>query len=130
MLTTSLINNSIPRLQLNDTVGKALQLFNDFRVTHLPVIAEEKYLGLVSEDSLLDVEKQTISLAALQETFITRAVSDSEHFLAAVNFSNSYETSVVPVITEEKELTGVITSETLLKALGDFAGANSIGGII
>jgi acetoin utilization protein AcuB len=130
MLATSLINNSIPRLQLHDTVSKALQLINDFRVTHLPVIAEEKYLGLVSENNLLDAERETISLAELQETFITRAVGDTEHFLAAVNFSNNFETSVVPVVNEEKELTGVITSSILLKALGDFSGANVTGGII
>jgi CBS domain-containing protein len=48
MLTVELINNNIPRLKLQDTVGKALQLINDFRVTHLPVIADEKYLGLIS----------------------------------------------------------------------------------
>ena len=49
MLTIELINNNIPRLQLQDSVGKALQLINDFRVTHLPVVADSKYLGMVSE---------------------------------------------------------------------------------
>ena len=38
MLTAELINKNIPRLQLQDTVGKALQLINDFRVSHLPVV--------------------------------------------------------------------------------------------
>jgi len=36
----------------------------------------------------------------------------------------------VPVINEEKELQGVITTNELLKALGNFAGTNEIGGII
>jgi len=130
MLATELINNSIPRLQLQDTVGKALQLINDFRLTHLPVMSDEKYLGLVSENDLLDAEKEEMPVALLQETFITRAVGDTEHFLAAVNFSNQFETTTVPVINEERGLTGVITIAGLLKALGDFSGANSIGGII
>ena len=62
MLTADLINNSIPRLQLQDTVSKSLQLLADYRLTHLPVAAEEKYLGLISEDDLLDTDdpKQTI----------------------------------------------------------------------
>ena len=30
MLAKDLINNNIPRLQLQDSVGKALQLLNDF----------------------------------------------------------------------------------------------------
>jgi acetoin utilization protein AcuB len=130
MLTTELINNSIPRLQLQDTVSKALQLLNDFRLSHLPVMAEEKYVGLVGENDLLDAEKEQLPVAVLQENFITRAVGDTEHFLSAVNFSNQFETTIVPIVNEEKELAGVITTTNLLKALGDFSGANSLGGII
>jgi acetoin utilization protein AcuB len=54
MLTAELINNNIPRLQLQDSVGKAIRLINDYRVTHLPVVNEEIYLGMISEDDLLD----------------------------------------------------------------------------
>ncbi|MBP6024827.1 CBS domain-containing protein [Ferruginibacter sp.] len=129
MLTVELINNNIPRLKLQDTAGKALQLINDFRVTHLPVIADEKYLGLISEEDLQDAdEKMPIEL--MQENFIDAAVHENEHFLTAVNCCNQYDTTVVPVVNEEKELVGVITSPDLLKALGNFAGTNEIGGII
>lgn len=129
MLTVELINNNIPRLKLQDTVGKALQLINDFRVTHLPVIADEKYLGLISEEDLQDAdEKMPIEL--MQENFIDAAVHENEHFLTAVTCCNQYDTTVVPVVNEEKELVGVITSPDLLKALGNFAGTNEIGGII
>ena len=129
MLTVELINNNIPRLKLQDTAGKALQLINDFRVTHLPVIADEKYLGLISEEDLQDAdEKMPIEL--MQENFTDAAVHENEHFLTAVNYCNQYDTTVVPVVNEEKELVGVITSPDLLKALGNFAGTNEIGGII
>jgi len=130
MLTTELINNSVPHLRLQDTVSKALQLINDFRLTHLPVIDNEKYLGLISEDDLLEAEDENISVEMLKEKFLVNSVGDNEHFLAAVNFYNQFETTIVPVINEERELTGVITTANLLKALGDFSGANSIGGII
>ena len=130
MLTIELINTNIPRLQLQDSVSKALQLMNDFRLTHLPVVADNKYLGLVSEDDLLDAESDKMPIELMQESFIPVAVYENEHFLNAVNCSNQFDTSVVPVIDEEKELEGVITTKELLKSLGDFAGANEIGGII
>ncbi len=130
MLTTELINNNIPRLQLDDSVAKALQLINDYRVTHLPVVSEENYLGLVSEDDLLDVEEPKLGIQILQAGFIKAFVKENEHFLNAVSFSNSYESSVVPVVNEENDFTGVITLTDLLKALGDFSGASEIGGII
>ncbi len=130
MLTAELINNNIPQLQLQDSISKALQLINDFRVTHLPVVAEDKYLGLVSEDDLLDVEEEKGTIEFLQSNFIACNVKENEHFLNAVKCSNEFETTVVPVINDEKELVGVITVTDLLKALGDFSGANEIGGII
>lgn len=130
MLTTELINNNIPQLHLQDSVSKALQLINDYRISHLPVVQEEKYLGLISEDDLLDAEDDRLAIQALQEHFTIAFVKENEHFLNAVNCSNKYETSVVPVINEQAELVGVITVADLLKALGDFSGANEIGGII
>ena len=57
-------------------------------------------------------------------------VKENEHFLNAVKCSNEFETSILPVTNDEKELIGVITVNDLLKALGNFSGANEIGGII
>ena len=47
MLTGDLINNSVPRLQIHDTVGKALQLISDFRISYIPVVSDEVFLGLI-----------------------------------------------------------------------------------
>ena len=62
MLTANLINNNIPRLQPLDSVSKALQLISDFKVTHLPVVSENKFLGLISEEDLLDSEDQKTTI--------------------------------------------------------------------
>lgn len=130
MLTIELINNNIPRLKLKDSVSRALQLINDFRVTHLPVVKDEKFLGLISEEDLLDQEESKMPIELMQEFFIQAAVHDNEHFLNAVTCSNQFDTTVVPVVNEENDLMGVITTSDLLKTIGNFAGTNEIGGII
>ena len=130
MLTESLINNNIPRLKPQDTVGKALQLISDFKVTHLPVVAENKFLGLISEEDLLDIEEPKQTIETLHESLVQAAVYDTSHFLIAVNCSIQFDTNVVPVINSTNEYSGVITTSDLLKALASFSGANEIGGII
>jgi CBS domain-containing protein len=130
MLTAELINNSIPRLTLQDSVSKALQLINDYRVSHLPVVSNEKFLGLVSEDDLLDAEDEKMLIQLLQDEFVKAAVNENEHFLKAINISNHFNTNVVPVIDENNELSGVITGADLLKTLGNFSGADELGGLI
>lgn len=130
MLAIELNNNIIPRLQLQDTVGKALQLIHDFKVSHLPVVSDEKYLGLISEDDLLDADNKKMSILGLQEDFLDISIKENAHFLQAVNISNQFQTSVVPVVNEEKEFLGSISGQHLLKTLGNFSGALEIGGII
>lgn len=130
MLTAELINHNIPRLQLQDTVSKAKQLINDFKLTHLPVISDNKYLGLISEEDLLDVEDEKITIELIQEFFTNVSVQDDVHFLNAVSCSIQFDSNIVPVLTKTNDYTGVITTTDLLKTMGNFAGANEIGGII
>jgi CBS domain-containing protein len=93
-------------------------------------VADETYLGLISEEDLLDTENTSITLQALQHCFRPVAVKENEHFLNAVNISNAAETSIIPVVTEQREFVGSITASDLMRTLGAFAGANEIGGII
>lgn len=130
MLTVELVNNSIPRLQLQDTVAKSLQLAADYKATHLPVVSDDKLLGLISEEDLLDAGSEKMPLEQLQGNFINAFVHENAHFLTAVNISTQFDTNIVPVVTEDRELLGVITTSDLLRALGNFAGVSELGGII
>ncbi len=130
MLTKDLINNNIPQLQLDDTVVKAKQLINDFKLTHLPVVSESRFLGLISEEDLLDVEEDKITIELIQENFITAFILEDVHFLNAVNYCNKLDANIIPVLSRNQEFIGVITSSDLLKTMGDFSGANEIGGLI
>ncbi len=130
MLAQELTNNILPQLQLSDTVSKALQLMSDFKITHLPVVSEEKYLGLISEDDLLDEENKKIPIEFFQNDFIPASVNFNNHFLNAVSVSNHYQTNVVPVVNEANELMGTIAGQALLGALGNFSGSNETGAVI
>ena len=124
MTSLQLIDNTIPQLQLHDTLAKALQLMHDFRITHLPVVSEEKYLGLISEEDLLDEENRNATLGFFQNEMIPVAVNANQHFLKAVSVCNLYQTNVIPVVGDNNELIGTIRGLALLTALGNFCGAD------
>jgi acetoin utilization protein AcuB len=130
MFTAELINHNMPRLQLQDSVGKALRLINDYRVTHLPVVNDDLYLGMISEDDLLDAYDEKSAIELLQEFLVRDSVKDDVHFLMAVNYISLHETSIVPVINAANTFIGVITMVDLLKALAPFSGSKESGGII
>lgn len=130
MTTLQLIDNTIPQLQLEDTVNKALQLIADFKCTHLPVVDKDKYLGLISEDDLLDKNTEGAKIELFQSDFIPAKVGVTQHFLKVVPVCNLYQTNVIPVVNESDELLGCIRNFGLINALGNFCGANEFGGLI
>ncbi|MBA2249801.1 MAG: CBS domain-containing protein [Chitinophagaceae bacterium] len=130
MLAIELNSNIIPQLPLQETVGKALLLIREFKVSHLPVVSDEKFLGLISEEDLLHAGNKKLLIENLQENFLNVSVNENDHFLQAVNICNQYQTNVVPVVNSEKEFSGTISGQTLLRVLGTFSGAPEIGGLI
>lgn len=130
MRAVNLISQSIPFLRLHDTVSRALQLMSDFHITHLPVVSDEKYMGLVEENDLMDVSDEGLLLEQLSDHFQKIAILQQEHFLVALRFWKKYRLSVIPVIRENEDLVGMITANELLTALDEFTNAEEAGGVI
>ena len=130
MLTGELINNHIPSLQLDDTIASALTLMTDHKVSHLPVVESDKFAGLVSETDLLDAEDDSLKIATLQRSFLPTSLKDKVHFLQAINICNQFQTNIVPIVNDDGELLGTITSQILLQATGVFSGAQEQGAIL
>jgi acetoin utilization protein AcuB len=128
MLTRDLISNTIPYLHLNDKVFHALQLMNDYHVAHLPIVEENKYLGIISEEQLLHTDDNNI-LEQLPINDGGSAVQANDHFLKAIHVAVQNKLSIVPVI-QDNELLGIVTYNDLLRNASDFMSLNEPGGLI
>lgn len=130
MLNKDLISASVPTLSLEDTVFQALQLMGDYHISHLPVIDDEKYIGLVSEDELINAEQESGSLKMLQADFSKLSVNANNHVSEALRVVNENSISLMPVIDNETNWVGAITLPDLLKGMGKLNGVDEPGGII
>ncbi|MGZ3845963.1 MAG: CBS domain-containing protein [Flavisolibacter sp.] len=128
MLTRDVISNSIPYLHKEDKVFHALQLMNDYHVAHLPVVEDESYLGIVSEEQLLQSDEEN-TIRELPVTDGTTSVQASDHFLKAIQTAVINKISIVPVV-EEKQLVGIVTYNDLLKNASDFMSLSQPGALI
>ena len=128
MLTRDLISNAIPYLHKDDTVYHALQLMNDYHVAHLPVVENDSFLGIISEEQLLQSDEET-HLTDLQITDGSTSVQANEHFLKAIQTAVVNKLSIVPVV-EEKQLLGIVTYTDLLRNASDFMSLSQPGALI
>jgi acetoin utilization protein AcuB len=130
MLTRELSSQSLPVLHLQDKVFQALEMMNDNRVTHLPVVDGDKYVGTLSEEDLLQAENDHSTLDTLEQSFFNVSVKEDEHFLKAIQIAAENGLSVVPVVSEENDLVGAVAYNDLLKFSSEFMSLSEPGGLL
>ena len=129
MLISEIIEPAFPQLTLFDKVAFAMNLMEDYDVQHLPVTADEKFVGIISKDDLTDAA-DTDTLATLQQQFINVSVLPDEHFLTALKLAGHFDISLVPAIEKNGEIKGIITQKKLIRLLAGFLSVEEKGGII
>lgn len=130
MLTRELISPSLPILHLHDKIFNALQMMNDCHVSHLAIEDESLFVGLVSEESLMQAPDDTMEISEVKDSFPPLFVKENDHFLKALQIAVEYKLSVIPVIGEEKEFIGVVSYRELLKQASDFMNVKDPGGLL
>jgi acetoin utilization protein AcuB len=129
MLAAQLINTSFPSIHLLDKASFALQLMEDYDIQHLCVVAEDKFIGIVDKNALLDTH-ETAVIATLQDEFIVASVHADAHFLAGAKLLTLHELTMLPVVSTSADLLGVITAKQMLTVLTSYVGADTKGGVI
>lgn len=129
MLARELISKVVPPLRPYDEVARALAWMDEFKVSHLPVVDDHEFLGLISEDNILDGEKDDTVIAS-KEAFNRAYVNDSEHIYYVIRKLAASDLSVVAVLNSKEEYLGCITLSDLVTKFEELAVINQPGGII
>lgn len=98
-------------------------------VSHLPVVKDGSYLGLIAADDLLDADPSD-TLEALQHDLQPFAVNTEEHFAMAVRTMVSRNLSVMPVVAANQEYAGAISRERLFVQLAIQTGMLTGGAMV
>jgi acetoin utilization protein AcuB len=130
MFAVELISNHIPPLRTSDTVGKALERMNEFKVYHLPIVVKEQYLGLVSEEELMAERNLGTTVGTLPLTLLNAFTFEKAHVYEVVKLFSELKLSVVPVLDTKKNYLGLISINGLLKYTANLYAVNEVGGII
>lgn len=127
MKLSNLISPEIPELSLKDNVVNALNLMEEYHVSHLPVISEGKYIGLADKETLLDVENPVkSSITELLDVFI----SPNQHINDVVKIFSTQDLSILPIKDEDNVYVGSITLETMVDTIAERQSVHEPGGIL
>jgi acetoin utilization protein AcuB len=130
VLNLDILSAGIPHLNPEDTVLLAKDIMVDHHVAHLPVVSENKLLGIINEDSLLDASADDATMNSLQTLFSHASVQGIGHILDTLHVCSEFQLTLVPVLSEESDYVGSITAMDLLRHTDRIIGAGDPGAII
>lgn len=107
----------------------ALNLMDEYRLGHLPVVENGKYLGMISETSLLGMEPMSND-DTLQLELLKVSVQPQMHILDILKVVSQYHIGAVPVVDEQDNYLGMIMTTDLIEKLSQMQGVHQPGGII
>lgn len=118
MRAQRILNMDLPVLALTDQVSRALEVMDEFKVMHLPVVEEDVYKGTVSEAQLLELDASAlIAEAPLSEESIGMEL----HLYDVVARMGWSDVDVLPVV-HEGLYRGAVDRAAVLRFLAKRAG--------
>jgi len=130
MLARDLISDEIPPIKTSDSGHKVLRWMDEFKVTHLPVIEGTEFVGMVSDNTILDLNDPDASLSELQIPYDKVFVGEDRHIFDVIKLIADHQLTVVPVLDMRNEYMGAITLGYLMKQMAGMASMSDPGGIV
>ena len=130
-MLTDLISTNIPALKPTDTGSEALRLMDELRLSHLPIVDNTEYFGLVSENDIYELDDENFPVSSCRMPSPIPYVVDTQHILEVLAAVTGKNLTLIPVLSaKNNNYLGVITQTTLLQGLASATSATMQGGII
>jgi len=130
MLAKDLLSEVIPALRTSDTGQKALYWMDIFRISHLPIVNNEDYLGLISDKDIYDLNMAEEPIGNHTLSLSRPYVYENQHIFEIIHLAAQNKLTVIPVLDSQNHYLGVISVNDLLFAIAKFSSLDQPGGII
>ncbi len=130
MNVTELIVDNIPYLKASDNIQKAIDRMVEFRVGHLPIVNDGQFLGLISEEDILEISDINTPVGAVTLTLINPYLLNTQHTYDAIRIFCERKFTVIPVVNLEMEYLGLISMTSMVEHMGILTAATHDGGVI
>jgi CBS domain-containing protein len=128
MFSKEFLTNEIPVLNLQDTGNFALSQMEDYKLKHLPVVNDGKYVFLISEKDIFGMEQPSNFIE--KSSIYAPCISENTCIIEVLHVVIHNRLTVLPVVNSKGEYLGVITLETLIEKLGELCNAGDKGALI
>ena len=106
MLAKDLISDVIPALKTSDSGQKALNWMDIFRISHLPIVNNEDFLGLISDKDIYDNNMAEEPIGNHNLSLFSPYVTIEQHIYEVMEVASELQLTVIPVLDSENMYQG------------------------
>jgi acetoin utilization protein AcuB len=130
MIAEDLINHMIPPLKGTDDAHKAIVWMEEFRCNFLPVVDNDKLLGFISEEIILetnDIDRAVMDFELVgKESYVKR----NTHFYEILRVASENKVQMVAVIDDAGKYEGVITIQDTIASFAQTSAVQMPGSVL
>jgi acetoin utilization protein AcuB len=130
MVAKDLISEVIPSLKTSDLGQTALNWMEIFRISHLPIVNNQEFLGLISDTDIYDMNQPNEPIGNHTLTLYKPYVTTEQHIYEVIGLASRLKLTVIPVLDSKNNYKGVITSNDLIRHIAGISSMDQPGGII
>ena len=130
MIAIDLITDIIIPLKTSDKGIDALGMMEEYKVSHLPIVNNVEFLGLISENDIYSINNPEGAIGNYKLSLPMAFVLKHQHIFDVYKVLGIYDLTLIPVLDDKNKYMGSITLETLCNNLSKASFISSPGGII
>lgn len=130
MRAYDLITGEIPPLTHTDTAEKALNWMDEFKVSHLPVLKNGNFVGVISESDILDQMNPDKTLDELFQHLPRPYCLASDHIYQVLSKIAEAKLTVIPILDQHEQYLGCTTVQHLMSLIANTGSIKEAGGIL
>jgi CBS domain-containing protein len=130
MLAKDLMSDVVPALKTSDTGIQALSWMDIFRISHLPIVNNREFLGLISDKDIYNLNMVDEAIGAHRLSLFSPYVFEGQHIYEVIEMASRLNLSVIPVLDSENNYLGLVTINDLVEHFADLSALKQPGGII
>ena len=130
MQAADLIDPMIPALKPGDSVAEALEWMQEHHLVQLPVVENSQYMGVVSEDLLLNLPDDDRPISDVMRLAETVVATENQHLLELIALTTEHRLDVLAIVGEGNEFMGSVGTTDLLRQFSRELGIQESGAIL
>lgn len=130
MLANELITDIILPLRPSDTGLQALNWMDEYKVEHLPIVNDTKYLGIISDVDIYSAENPSEPIGNHTLSLSNISINCNLPIFEVIKIIALHKLSLIPVVDDANNYLGTITQKRIISFFAEIIAVQNPGGII